>query len=76
MKTETSKLTSKYQATIPETVRKAIGLQAGDRIAFDIDDGVIRLRKAVPLDLEYSRALEGTLSEWNTAEDEEAYRDL
>ena len=76
MKTETSKLTSKYQATIPEAVRKAIGLQAGDRIAFDIEDGVIRLRKAVPLDLEYCQALEGTLSEWNTAEDQAAYRDL
>lgn len=76
METETSKLTSKYQATIPEAVRKAIGLQAGDRIAFDIEDGVIRLRKAVPLDQEYCRALEETLSEWNTAEDQAAYRDL
>jgi len=28
------------------------------------------------LDLEYLRALEGTLSEWASPEDEEAYRDL
>ncbi len=33
----------------------------GDRIAFNIEDGVICL-KAVPIDLEYCRALHGTLS--------------
>jgi antitoxin PrlF len=28
------------------------------------------------MDLEYLRAVEGTLSEWNSAADEEAYRGL
>jgi antitoxin PrlF len=51
MQTATSKLTSKYQATIPEPVRKALHLGAGDAIAFDIDDNQIRLRKARPVDL-------------------------
>jgi len=76
MQTTTSKLTSKYQATIPEPVRRVLHLNAGDAIAFDIDDNQIRLRKARPVDLAFSQALEGTLSEWQSDADEEAYRDL
>jgi antitoxin PrlF len=76
MQTTTSKLTSKYQATIPEPVRKALHLRAGDAVAFDIENNQIRLRKAQPLDLAYAQALEGTLNEWESAADEEAYRDL
>ena len=33
-------------------------------------------RKAEPLDLEFLSALEKTLSEWNSDNDERAYRDL
>ena len=76
MQTTTSKLTSKYQATIPEPVRRVLHLNAGDAIAFDIDDNQIRLRKARPVDLVFSQALEGTLSEWQSDADEEAYHDL
>lgn len=76
MKTSTSKLTSKYQATIPEPVRRILHLQAGDAIAFDIENNQIRLRKARPVDIAFAHALEGTLSEWQSDADEEAYRDL
>jgi antitoxin PrlF len=76
MATAVSKLTRKYQATIPAPVRRALGLQAGDAIAFDLRAGAVRLRKARPLDVEFSRALEHTLGEWNGKADEEAYRGL
>lgn len=76
MPTATSKITSKYQATIPEPVRKVLRLKAGDAIAFDIEDSQVRIRKARPLDLSFAQALEGTLNEWESAADEEAYRDL
>ena len=76
MTTFTSRLTKKYQATIPKPVRAALRLKAGDAIAFDIADGTIRLRKARNLDLEGSGALEGALSEWSGESDERAYRDL
>lgn len=76
MQTTTSKLTRKFQATIPAPVRDVLGLKAGDAIAFDIENGEIRLRKAGNLDLQWTGALEGTLSEWHSEEDEEAYRDL
>jgi AbrB family looped-hinge helix DNA binding protein len=76
MQTSTSKLTSKYQATIPEPVRRALHLDAGDTIAFDIENDHITLRKARPVDLAFTRALEGTLTEWESSADEEAYHDL
>jgi AbrB family looped-hinge helix DNA binding protein len=76
MSTATSKLTRKYQATIPESIRNLLHLHAGDVIAFEIQEQKVVLRRAVPMDLEFAAALEGTLSEWNSPEDEEAYRDL
>ncbi|MDN5870326.1 MAG: type II toxin-antitoxin system PrlF family antitoxin [Nitrococcus sp.] len=74
----TSKMTTKHQATIPAAVRKALGLKAGDTVAFDIVPGHgVHVRKAGPLDLGFARALEDTLaSEWMSEEDEAAYRDL
>jgi AbrB family looped-hinge helix DNA binding protein len=76
LKTATSKLTKKYQATIPGPVRKILHLGAGDVIVFDIEDDGIHVRKARPADLLFARALEGTMNEWESAADEEAYRDL
>lgn len=77
METATSRLTRKYQATIPEAVRTLLGLSAGDVVAFDIDEGgEVHLRKARPLDLALAGALEDTLEEWGGEADEEAYRDL
>ena len=76
MQTATSKLTKKYQATVPEVVRKKLKLNAGDVIAFEIDKDVIKLRKARPIDIEFSSALVPTLSEWESKNDEEAYSDL
>ena len=76
MQTATSKLTKKYQATVPEVVRKKLKLNAGDVIAFEIEDEIIKLRKAMPIDIEFSRALVPTLSEWESENDEEAYNDL
>jgi len=76
MQTATSKLTKKYQATIPEPVRKVLHLQAGDAIAFDIENNDIHLRKARPIDLVFAQSLEGTLTEWTSEADEKAYHDL
>ena len=76
MRTAISKLTRKYQATIPAPVREVLRLQAGDSIAFEIENEQIRLRKARPIDLEFAGALESTLNEWNRPEHEKAYRGL
>jgi AbrB family looped-hinge helix DNA binding protein len=73
-----SRLTKKYQATIPAPVRKRLGLKAGDSILFEESKptGAIMLRRANPIDLEYLEALQGTLNEWNSENDDRAYRDL
>jgi antitoxin PrlF len=76
MRAATSKLTKKYQATIPEPVRQLLHLNAGDEIAFDIEDDDVHLRKASPVDLAFTQSIEGTLNEWMSEADEEAYRDL
>ena len=76
MQTAISKLTKKYQATVPEVVRRKLKLKAGDVIAFEIDDETIKLRKAQPIDIEFSSALVPTLSEWESQNDEEAYNEI
>ena len=72
----TSKLTSKFQATVPTPVRKALQLKAGDLIGFEIEGTRVTLRHVTPLDLAFAQALEGTLGEWSSKEDEQAFKDL
>ncbi len=74
-----SSVTQKYQATIPLKVREQLDIQAGDKIVFERqDDETITIKKKVTssIDWEYLRAVEGTLGEWNSPEDNEAYADL
>ena len=40
------------------------------------DDHKVLLRKASPFDLDYLNALQYTLTEWKSKDDEEAYKDL
>ena len=43
----TARVTSKGQITVPIDVRKALGLQPGDRLRFVGQDGVVRLERAL-----------------------------
>lgn len=72
-----AKITAKGQTTIPQDVRIALKVGPGDLITWEVsDDGSARVRRVQALDIEYLGALEGTLSEWSGAADEEAYRGL
>jgi len=71
-----SRLTSKGQATIPVQVRKALRLKPGDRVAFDVTGARATLRKLDPQDRAYLALAEQAFAEWNSPEDEEAFRDL
>ena len=73
---QTSKLTTKFQTTIPTSVRKVLQLRAGDMVGFEIDGNEVRLRRATPLDLAFTQALEGTLTEWSSKADDRAFKDL
>lgn len=72
-----AKLSSKGQVTIPAEIRKTLDLKTGDTLAWEVQkDGRISVRRVEPVDIDYISALSGTLSEWSSAEDDEAYRDL
>ena len=72
-----AKITSKGQTTVPKAVREALHVAPGDLITWEVTrSGTAEVRRVQPLDVEYLRAVEGTLSEWAGAEDDEAYRDL
>jgi antitoxin PrlF len=72
-----SKLTSKYQTTVPAPVRDALCLEKGDSLTFEIGaDGAVTVRKSVPLDPAFADALQSQLSEWDSDDDDEAYRGL
>ena len=73
----TSKLTTKSQATIPSRIRRILNLSPGDSVAFTVDKNEkVTIRKATPIDFEFAKAVEGTLTEWSSKNDEEAYHDL
>ena len=71
-----STLTSKGQATIPVSVRKALALKPGDLVTFEIQDHKAIIYKIDPFDYPYHRAISHHLSEWDSAADDEAYHDL
>jgi antitoxin PrlF len=70
-------VTSKGQATIPARVRAKLNLKPGDSVIFEESKtGAVYLRRAEPLDVEFLSVLQGTLSEWNSENDEKAFGDL
>lgn len=72
-----AKITAKGQTTIPQDVRAALHVAPGDLISWELGaDGTATVRRVQPLDVEYLRALQGTLSEWSSQADEKAYREL
>ncbi len=72
-----AKITAKGQTTIPQEVRAALKVAPGDLIAWEVGpNDTATVRRVQPMDIEYLRAVEGTLSEWASAADDEAYREL
>ncbi len=59
----------RLKATIPK--------ENGDQIQYELlpDDTVI-VKKISPLDIEFFHALKSTLNEWESGEDEQAYKNL
>ena len=71
-----SRLIHHNQAIIPRPVLEALKLHEGDTIVFEIDQAGVHLRKAPIIDRAFSAALQGTLSEWDSVADDEAYANL
>ena len=73
---QTSKLTRKFQITVPTPVRRALHLKAGDLVGFEIKGDEVRLLRARALDVAFAQALEGTMTEWSSAAEDAAFKDL
>lgn len=74
-----TRLTTKHQTTIPVEVRRTLDLSAGDRVEFSIEGGTVTLRKArrhLAEDLVFRLVQAHTMRDWDTPEDDEAFRDL
>jgi len=71
-----SKLSTKGQVTIPADLRKAIGIEPGDIVTYELQGKSVKLKRVEPFDAAYHAAVAETLEEWNSPEDEEAFNDL
>jgi len=71
-----SKLSTKGQITIPMDIRKALGIESGDLLAYELDGNSVRIKKVEPIDAVYHMAIAESLEEWNSPEDEDAFKDL
>ena len=74
-----TRLTSKHQTTIPAAVRRALGLKAGDAVEFAIRGKSVTIRKAMPRisdELAFRVNQAHAMRDWDTPEDDEAFRDL
>ena len=69
----TSKLTSKAQTTIPQAVRAALHLKAGDEIVYVLEEGRVAIMKARPLPADDPFV---TFGEWDGEADRKAYAEL
>jgi len=73
---QVSRLSADGQITVPKEVREVLKLEPGDLVAYEIQSGEVLLRRAEPFDAAFHKALSATLDEWDTPEDDEAFRDL
>jgi antitoxin PrlF len=69
----TSKLTSKAQTTIPQPVRQALRVRAGDELAYTIERGRVVLTKADKTQRDDPFA---TFGEWASENDRRSYAGL
>lgn len=76
MATRVAKITSKGQMTIPKAARDAVRLVEGDFVVVEVEGDRLIVRKVAAGRDPYLIGLEASLDEWNSAEDEAAWRDL
>ncbi len=71
-----SRISAKGQITLPKEIRQTMGLEAKDLVSYEVRSDGILLKRVDPFDESFHRALAATLDEWDSPEDEEAFRDL
>lgn len=73
---ELAKITARGQTTIPKSIRESANLAEGDVIAFEIEGDHLLVYKVLSGRDDYLEGISKGLSEWNSPEDEEAWREL
>lgn len=71
-----SQLSTDGQITVPKAIQDILSLKPGDLIAYEVQKGSVILKRVEPFDAAFHQALSTTLDEWNSPEDDEAFRDL
>jgi AbrB family looped-hinge helix DNA binding protein len=71
-----SQLSAEGQITVPKEIQKLLALKPGDMIAYEVREGTVILKRIEPFDTAFHQALSATLDEWDSPEDDEAFRDL
>ena len=66
-----STISEKGQTTIPVSVRRALRIGKGDSIAYLIEGHEVKLKKIQNIDMEWTTAVESTLTEWNGTDDDD-----
>ena len=65
-------MSAKSQVVIPRSVRQQLGLKQGDMLRFRVTGKRVTIEKVREVEDDPF----ATFSEWNSAEDDELYRDL
>ena len=68
-----SKVTSKGQATIPVEIRRHLGVEAGSRIAFFIENDQVVLRRFAPGDAAFQALANDAFEDWTHPEADKAF---
>ena len=69
-------MSARGRTTIPKSIREATGIYGGDTVAFEAHGEQVVIRKVIRGRDGAAHDLFGSMSEWASAEDEEAWRDL
>ena len=65
----TSKVSRRGQTTIPASVRVLLHIKPGNPIKYEIEYDIVCIRKTDGIDLEWTKAIENTLTELSGPED-------
>ncbi len=69
-----SKITANYRITLPKAVRKALKLEVGDSLVFQVvGKRLLILRKPEPIDNSYNGTLSPVFNHWQLECEEELY---
>lgn len=71
-----SKVTSKFQTSIPKDVREKLAIHAGDYVTFAIKGNAVTFRKVEKIDKNLLKLMQKNLHEWNSKEDDECFSHL